>query len=331
MKLKMTMRFGLLLLAAAGFAIPGQAQDFPTKPLRILVTGGQGGGPSLAVTLLAEQMGPLLGQSVLVDHKTGGGGVPAILDIMNARADGHTLIVLAADHWAIAPAMRTDLPYDTLRDFAPISLLYKGVQVIAVSSSFPAKDLKELIALARAKPGSLQYGAGQSGFTHQLIMESFKAAAGVDIQHIPYKASAQAVAGLLTGDVPMAIAGLSNTLSLAQAGKVRLLAVTSGTRSKQTPEIPTVAEAAGLPDFAFGSEGGLFARAGTPKPVIDKLLAAFRKAAVHPDVVARALKGGLTIEPSSPEEMADTVRADIKRFVQAVKAAGLGPKGAQSP
>lgn len=329
MTFKNTIPLRLLLLAAACIAAPpqAQAQDFPTKPLRIIVHTLPGGGPSVSATLLAEQMGPLLGQSVLVEHKAGGGGVPAILDIMNAPADGHTLIVIDSQQWAIAPAMRTDLPYDTLRDLAPIGSVTKSVQVIVASSSFPARDLTEVIALARAKPGSLQYGALGGGSVHQLIMESLKSAARVEIQHIPYKGGSQTIAGVLAGDVPIAVAGLNNVLPHVAAGKMRILATAAGTRSKQNPEIPTVAEAAGLPDFHFVGELGLFTRAGVTKQVIDKLSSAFRKAAANPELVARAFKAGLTIEPSTPEEMTETIRADVKRYAQAVKVAGLSPKG----
>ncbi len=327
MELNCFARLAFLLLAAPCLAAPAQAQSFPTRNVRILVTVSPGGGPSLAATLLADQMGPLLGQSVTVDHKAGGGGVPGILDIMNAPADGHTLIVLDSQHWAIAPAMSKDLPYDTLRDLAPIGSVYKSVQVIVVGSAFPAKDMKEMLAMARAKPGALQYAALGGGSVHQLIMESLKSASGVDIQHIPYKGGSQSIAGVLAGDVPIACAGLNNVLPFVQAGKMRILATAAGTRTRQNPEIPTVAEAAGLQDFHFVGELGLFTRAGVPKPVIEKLAATFRKAAANPDLVARGFKGGLTIEASSPEEMAETVRADIKRYAQAVKVAGLIPAG----
>ncbi len=318
-------RLALLLLAAPCLSAQVQAQSFPTKALRLLVTVSPGGGPSLASTLLAEQMGPLLGQTVSVDHKVGGGGVPAILDIMNAPADGHTLIALDSQHWAIGPAMSKDLPYDTLRDLAPLGSVYKSVQVIVVTHAFPARDLKEMVELARAKPGTLQYAALGGGSVHQLIMESLKSATGVDIQHIPYKGGSQAIAGVLAGDVPIACAGLNNVLPFVQAGKMRILATTAGSRTRQNPEIPTVAEAVGLPDFNFTGEMGLFTRAGVPRPVIEKLAATFRKAAANPELVARAFKGGLTIDATTPEEMAETVRADVKRFTQAVKVAGLSP------
>jgi tripartite-type tricarboxylate transporter receptor subunit TctC len=301
------------------------AQEFPTRPMRMIVTVSPGGGPSLAATLLSEQMGPLLGQSMVVDHRAGGGGVPGIMEALNASADGHTLIVLDSQHWAIGPAMSPDLPYDTLRDLAPIGSVYKSVQVIVANSNFPAKDLRELISMAKAKPGSIQYGALGGGSVHQLIMESFKAAATIDLQHIPYKGGSQAIAGLLAGDVPVACAGLNNVLSAVQAGRIRILAVSASRRTKQTPDISTVAEIVGQPDFNFAGELGLFSRAGTPRATLEKIGAAFRKAGTNPDLVARAFKGGLSMDPTTPEELTDTIRADIRRYGQAVRLAGLAP------
>ena len=311
-----------LLLAA--LALPAPAQTFPNRTLRILVTVTPGGAPSLTANLLAEQMGPALGQSVIVEHKPGGNGIPAVLDVMNAPADGHTLISLTNDQWGVGPALSAEeLPYDTLRDLAPIGTVYRSTQVIVVNSSVPARDLKELIALARAKPG-MQYGFGSN--VHQLIMESFRAGVGIDIQSIPYKGTSQAITALLAGDIPIACSGLNNVMAAVQAGKLRILASTGATRTPQNPEIPTVTEAAGLPGFSFVGQVGLFTRAGVPKPAIDKLVAAYRRAVSNPDVIARAFKGGASIDPSTPEELAEAVRGDAGRYVQAVKAAGLTPK-----
>ena len=314
-------------LVAPLVANGAEAQEFPTRPMRMIVTVSPGGGPSLAATLLSEQMGPILGQSMVVDHRAGGGGVPGIMESLNAPADGHTLIVLDSQHWAIGPAMSPDLPYDTLRDLAPIGSVYKSVQVVVANSNFPAKDLRELIAMAKAKPGSIQYGALGGGSVHQLIMESLKAAASIDLQHIPYKGGSQAIAGLLAGDVPIACAGLNNVLPSVQAGRIRILAVSASRRTKQTPDIPTVAEIVGQPDFNFAGELGLFARAGTFRSTLEKIGAAFRKASAQPDLVARAFKGGLSIDPTTPEELTETIRADIRRYGLAVKLAGLSPAG----
>ena len=324
-RLRPALRLGLAFAVATFFGLPALAQDFPTKPLRIIVTVSPGGGPTIASTLLSEQMTPLLGQPIVVDHRPGAGGVSAILDLINAPADGHTLIVLDASHWAVTPSMRTDLPYDPLRDLAAIGSVYKSVQLVVVGSSFPASTLQEFIAYARARPGQLSYGSGGVGSIFQLIMEAFAADAGLKLNHVPYKGGADSFQALLRGDVAAVLNGTPVVLPQLANGKVKVLAVATGTRSKLIPDVPTIAEAAGIPDFNFVGELAMFARAGTPKPVMDKLSVAFRKAAAHPDLVARALKTGIIIEATTPEEMTETVRADLKKYGRAVKLAGLGP------
>jgi len=313
---------GMLLVLTSWSAL---SQEFPSKPLRIIVPLVPGGGPTASATLFGEQMGSLLKQPIVVDHRPGASGVVAINELMRSPADGYSMIFLDAGHWAIAPSMQKDLPYEPLRDLAPIGSVYKAVQVIVVRSDFPAKDLKELIALARAKPGALQYGVNGGGSTQQLIFEYFKAALKLQIQTIPYKGSAQALQSVLGGDVPIACIGWNTAQPHVQAGKLRALAVSMGKRGKQVPEIPTVAELTGLTDFDFAGELGIFVRNGTPKPVVDKLVATFRTAAANPDLIAKSFKGGQTIEPSTPEELTQTVRADLVRYGLAVKAAGLAP------
>lgn len=313
---------GLVLSLAS---ISTLAQEFPAKPFRIIVPLVPGGGPSASATLFGEQMGALLKQPFVVDHRPGASGVVAINELMRSPADGYSLIVLDAGHWAIAPAMQKNLPYEPQRDLAPIGSMYKAVQVIVVRSDFPAKDLNELIALARAKPGVLEYGVNGGGSTQQLIFEYFKAALKLQIQTIPYKGSAQALQSLLGGDVSIGCIGWNTAQPHVQSGKLRALAVSMGKRGKQVPDIPTVAEITGLSDFDFAGELGMFVRGGTPQPIVDKLVVAFRAAAANPDLIAKSFKGGQTIEPSTPAELSQTINADLIRYRQAVKAAGLAP------
>ncbi len=301
------------------------AQEFPLRPIKLLLPYAPGGSSDLASRLAAQYMGPVLGQSVLVENKPGGGGVPAIAELMRAAPDGHTIFGAEAGQWAILPAARADLPYNFLRDFAPIGLVYTAQQAIVVRDSVPARNLQELIALARAKPGSLQYGSPQIGGLHHLIMESFKAALGLNMGHVPYKGSGDSVQALLRGDVPIIMSGITAVAPYMKTGQVRLLAVASQTRALQAPEVPTIIEAAGLTGFHFAGQLGLVAPIATPRPVIDKLSAALRKGALHPDAVARAAVTGVDMTPSTPEVLAEVIREDIRKYTAAVKVSGLVP------
>ena len=320
-----TLRTLRTILAAtwACLASTAFAQEFPNRPLRIIVLTLPGGGPDLAARLLAQQMTPLLGKQIVVENRPGGGGIPGLQELLGQPSDGHTLAVPDSSHWGMLPVLRAELPYNTVRDFAPIGLIFTGPQFVVVLDSMPVNTLQEFIALARAKPGTLQMGSVGVGGLIYFYVETFKTSLGLDINHINYKGGADSVSALLRGEISSAAISLAAISSHVKSGRMKLLAVGTKARSRFAPDVPTVAEAAGIPDFDFAGQLGMIARAGTPKPIIDKLSDALQKAVLHPDVVARAAVAGLEMTPSTPEQLGDLIRSDLKKFAQAAKASGI--------
>jgi len=311
------------LLIVSCFASSACAQDFPVKPVRIIVGYVPGGAPDFIVRLLAQPMGAALGQPILVENRAGGSGVPAILEMMNSPADGYTVLNADPSHWAIFPAIQPGLPYDAVRDFAPIGLAFISAAFVAVRTSSPVKDLRELIALAKAKPGELQYGTPGVGSVTHLSLGTFGSLTGMNIQHIPYKGGGQTLEALLRGDIAFTMTTMGLLAPHVKAGNLRVLAVANTARFEAYPDVPTIAEAAGLPGFGFSPTSALVARAGTPRPIIDKLSAALGKAALRPDVVEKALASGNQMAPGTPEQLAEIIRTDIKKYAEAVKIVGV--------
>ena len=312
----------LLLLAGTGLA--SSAQDFPNRTLRAVVPYPAGSGPDLAARSVAQPMSATLGKAVVVENRPGGGGIPAVNELMNAPADGHTLLVPDSSQWAVFPVLRSKLPYDPVRDFAPVGMIYYGAQFVYVRADSPYKDMRELIAAARAKPGSLQYGViGLGGLIH-LVGEAIRTSAGMEVQAIPYPGSPEMVSALLRGDLPYALASLGGPLAPnVKAGKLRPLAVSTRARAKTLPDVPTVREILGLTDFDFGSSLGMVARAGTPAANIERLSSALNQALALPEVLAQAANSGFELIPSTPAQMAETIRVDLRKFAQVVKDAKI--------
>lgn len=308
----------LSALALAVACVSASAQEYPTKPIRIIMPYAPAGSPTLVGNLLVENMGPLLGQTMYLDHRTGAAGVPAVTGISGAPADGYTVGLLDSSHWAISPAMQPDIVYDVMRDLTPVGLVYVGYLTIAVRDSIPAKTLKEFVELAKRQPGTFKYGV-VIGSLHHLAMETFKAETGADITMVPYKGAGEIIPAVLRDDIQVTLNALNGIRSHVEAGKIRILGVTSSSRGKELPDVPTVAEAAGLPGYRFVGDSALFARAGTPRPILDKLGAALLRAAALPDVVARAQKVGVEMTPAGPDRVLELIREDRKRYASAVR------------
>ena len=308
------------------FAPEAGAQNFPTRPVRVIVPSPPGGGPDTIARLMSPPMAHALGQAVVIENRPGGNGVAAMLELINSPADGYTTALPDSSHWAIFPQIQKEVPYDFLRDTAPIGLIFVGPQYVTVLASHPAKDLRELIAMARAKPGSMRYGtAGFGGVVH-LWGETFKSKLGLDVAYVPYKGSGQLMEAILRGEIDYGMPGYTNIKGYVESGKLRVLASGWGRRFPATPDVPTVAEAAGLPGFDFAGVLGMIGRAGTPRPVIDRLSAALNKSLADPELLKRALGFGLEITPSTPEQYDALVRADIRKFGEAIKAANIPPQ-----
>jgi tripartite-type tricarboxylate transporter receptor subunit TctC len=275
---------------------------------------------------LAAVMTESIGQSVVVENRTGGGGMIGADYAARAAPDGHTLLMYA-DANAISPAIYRKLNHDPINDFAPITNTILGTHIIVGHPSVQANTLKELIELAK-KPGSkLSFGSPGTGTPQHLAGELFKQQAGkLDIVHVPYRGGGQLIGDLLAGQVPLGLIGLPPTLPHIKAGKLKVFAVTARTRSSSLPDVPTVEEA-GLPGYETIQWFGPVAPAGTPKPVIDRLYAEFVKALKHPAVVERLGKAGLEIAPSaSPEAYGEFIRKEAARWPAIVKAAGVEPQ-----
>jgi len=313
------------LLAALALAVPlaVAAQQFPSKPIHVIVPYAAGGAMDLTARSLAAVMSETIGQSVVVENRTGAGGLVGTDYVARAAPDGYT-VLMYADANAIAPAIYKKLNHDPVKDFAPITNTILGTHIIVGHPSVPANTLKELIALA--KTSKLAFGSPGTGTPQHLAGELFKQQAGkLDIQHVPYRGGGQLIVDLVAGQVPLGLIGLPPTLPHIKAGKLKVFAVTARKRSPSLPDVPTVYEE--LPGYETIQWFGPVAPAGTPKPVIDKLFAEFVKALKNPTVVERLNKAGLEVAPSaSPEAYGEFIRAEVARWPAIVKAAGIEPQ-----
>jgi len=299
------------------------AQDFPTRPIRAVVPYAAGGLPDTMTRIASQRMVEILGQQIVVDNRPGAGGISGCELVANATPDGYTLLIADVGQTAINPALYAKLPYDTLRDFAPVSLMGTSGQFLVAHASVPAKTLPELIVLVKGKPGQLRYGSGGIGSIHHLSMEALKAPLGLDIVHIPYKGTGQAVPALLAGEVSLLFAALPSIAPHVKAGRLKLLAVNTLKRNAQAPDVPTVAEITGIKDYDYPPAIGVMAPAKTPKAVIDRLAAAVQKAVQHPDTVSRYRALGIDPVGNTPAQYAAQTRRDIAKYAKAVKASGV--------
>jgi len=310
----------------ASLSLGAAAQQFPAKSIHIVVPYAAGGAMDLTTRSLAAVMSETIGQSVVVENRTGGGGLIGTDYVARAAPDGYTLLMYA-DANAIAPAIYKKLNHDPVNGFAPITNTILGTHIIVGHPSVPANNLQELIALAR-KPGSkLTFGSPGTGTPQHLAGELFKQQAGkLDITHVPYRGGGQLIVDLVSGQVPLGLIGLPPTLPHIRAGKLKVFAVTARKRSPSLPDVPTVEEA-GLPGYETIQWFGPVAPAGTPKLVIDKLFEHFVRGLRHPSVSERLTKAGLEVAPStSPEAYGEFIRAEVARWPAIVQAAGVEPQ-----
>jgi tripartite-type tricarboxylate transporter receptor subunit TctC len=312
---------GFLFFLAAWASSAG-AQDFPTKPVRVVLPYAAGGLPDTMARIASQRLIEDFKQQFVVDNRPGAGGIGACELVAKANPDGYTLLVVDVGQTAINPALYTKLPYDTLRDFAPVSLMGTSAQFLVAGGPVPANTLKELIALAKAKPGQLRYGSGGIGSLHHLNMEALKAPLGLDIVHVPYKGTGQAIPAMLGGEVALVFSALPAIESHLKSGRVKLLAVNTLKRNAQAPNVPTIAEVTGIKDFDYPPEIGVLAPAKTPQAVINKLAAGIAKAVLHPDTVQRYTQLGIDPVGNTPEQYAARIRIDIVKYAKAVKASG---------
>ena len=313
--------FTLVASAALALSSGGAfAQGYPGQPIRFIVPYAAGGGVDIVARAIAPKLSERLGQSVVIDNRGGAGGNIGTELAAKTEPNGYTLVMGAAA-FAINVSLYRKLPFDPLKDFVPISLIAATPNILAVHPAVPAKSVRELIQLARAKPGSLNYASAGNGTTSHLAAELFKTMASINMVHIPYKGTSPAVVALLSGEVAVMLAPALTLLTHIKANKVRGLAVTGTKRSPAFPGLPTVAES-GLPGFEARQWYGVLAPAGTPKEIVTRLNSEIVTIVRSPEVTKRFLSDGSEPVGSTPEEFARYIKAEIAKWAKAVEASG---------
>ena len=310
-----------VLLLCAAFASDAMAQAYPAKPIRFVVGFGAGGGNDLIARILSRKLTDSLGQQVIVDNRPGGAGIVAAVMTAKAPPDGYTLFAGSISTLATNVSMHAKLPYDPLRDFAPITTTTLSPYLFAVNPSVQATTIKEFIALAKAAPRKINYGSAGSGSGNHLSQEMFKFMAGIDMVHVPYKGAAEQVTALIAGEVQMSCIQVQVALTQARAGRLRALAITGAQRLAIAPDLPTVAEA-GVPGYEATSWQGVVAPAGTPDAIIRRLHGEIAKALQSQEVTERLVAEGTSTGGITPEAFAAHIRSEIAKWAKVVKMSG---------
>jgi len=310
----------VVLIAALGAAV-ASAQDYPNRPITLVVPFPPGGSTTIVARIVADKMSEALGQSIVIDNRGGAGGTVGSRAVAKSPADGYTILLGYTGTLAIGPTLYGNAGYDPRTDFAPIGRIGTAPNTLVVHPSLPVHSVAELIGYAKANPGKLNYGSAGIGTVSHVCGEYFATAAGVKITHIPYKGTGPAIIDLLGGHIPMAFAPVPATHENARTGKLRMLAVTSAVRSTLLPDVPTIAEAA-LPGFEAVLRYGLVAPPGTPRAIIEKLNAALNSALASEEVRARLAIDGAEPLPSTPAEYADDIDREETQWSKVVKASG---------
>lgn len=311
----------LLLVLALASTAGAFAQDYPMKPIRMVVPYAAGGGVDIIARVIAHELSKILGQSVVVENRAGASGTIGGEFVAKAAPDGYTLLMIGTPY-VIVPSLFARMPYDAVKDFAPISQVTSQPYIMGVHPSVPAKSVREFIALAKSKPGQLNYGSAGPGTTPHMATELLKALTGIDLVHVPYNGGARATIALISGEITMLFGTLPPFLPLVKAGKIRPLAMSSLKRSFAAPELPTVAES-GVPGFEVISWFGLLAPAKTPKEIVAKLHAEIAKLMRTPAIKGRLATDGSDPVGSTPEELGAYIQAEITKWGKVVRASGM--------
>ncbi len=315
-------KFVLAVLLAVG-AGACQAQSFPAKPIRILIPFTAGGTNDILARTLGPRLSEALGQPVIVDNRPGGNTVIASQALLASDKDGHTLLLPGNSHVVVPHLTKTPLPFDSIRDFQPVATLARTGLFLVVTPSLPAADLKEFIALAKAKPGTLN-SAAPGGSINQLATEMFNSVAGVKLVHIPYKGSAPAMADVMAGQAQLSFQTPATVLGNVKGGRLRALAI-SGATPFPDPKVPTFAQA-GLPGFDVDLWFGLLAPGGTPRAIVDRLSTEVNKIIQSADFKEKVAAQGLEVFVSTPEQYGAALRAESEKFGRIIKAANIEPQ-----
>lgn len=323
------MRFGKFVACCAiAFGLAGPvaagAQEFPTKPIRIIVPYPPGGGTDTAARPLAQKMTESMGQPVLIENRPGASEMIGTEAVARAAPDGYT-VLLTTNAFAINAAQQIKLPYDPARDFAPVAPLITTPFMLVANPKLAASSIPELVALAKAQPGKLNYASLGSGTPHHMAMEWFKLLAGVNIVAVPYKGVGPGLTAVIAGEVEMMLTGLTAGLTQVKGGKLRAMAVTTSSRAPAAPAVPTIAES-GYPEYSALAWYGVLAPAGTPPGVISRLNAEFVKALNAPDIGERFAKIGVDPAPGTPAALQELIQRETQLWAKVIEATGIKPQ-----
>jgi len=311
--------FAVLACLIAGFV---QAQEYPSKSVRLIAAAAPGGNPDVLARMLAARLSDSFGKPFVVENIPGAGGVVAAEQVARANPDGHVLMLGDSGALAINPALNSKLTYSPMRDFTLITALAAVPTVLVAPASVPATTLQEFVAAARARPGAMTYGSAGNGSVHHLTMAVFAARAGIDMLHVPYKGGTALVAALLAGEVQSGWSGIPNVASHIKAGKLKVFAISTARRSASLPDVPTAIEL-GYPDFDIATVIGLQAPAGAPREVVTRLQTAVARILRERETAERMTNLGMELMENGTEHYVRFVREDMERYAQAVKAAGV--------
>ena len=301
------------------------ADAYPNKPIRMVVTFPAGGPTDVIMRVIGQKLSDGWGYPTVVDNRGGAGGIIGTEIVARAAPDGYTFLVGTAGGMSINPALQPRLAYDPFRDFTPVAMLVINPQILVVHPAVPAKTLKELVALAKSRPGQFNFASAGTGTATHLGLELLKLTAGIDVVHVPYKGGAPAVADLIAGQVQMLFVSIPSVLPHVRAGKLKAIAVSSAKRSASAPDIPTVAES-GYPDFEYSNWNALFAPAATPPQIVRKMNAEIVRILDDPEVKRRLTSLGADPAADTPAALAQYMRNDHERWKKVIRTAGLRPQ-----
>ncbi len=320
--LKILFRFAssLAITLLALFPATAMAQTYPAKTVRMIVPYAAGGAPDTLARLLGQRLNETMGQQFVIENRPGAGGISAAETSAKSPADGYTMFFSDIQQLAINPYMFSKLPYDPAKDFSPVMLVGSIPLFVVAQSSLGISNLKELVAYAKANPGKLTYGSAGIGSIHHISMESLKAALGLEIVHVPYKGTGQAVPAFMGGEVSLVVSAYPALAAHVKTGKATFVAITSANRMSQAPSATPVAEL--VPGFNFSSELGIVVPAGTPPAIVSRLNAELAKALQNPEVNQKLTAMGFVLISSTPEAYAENIRNNLQVFAKAVKISG---------
>jgi tripartite-type tricarboxylate transporter receptor subunit TctC len=310
----------LCAIALLAIAFQAHAQSYPTRPIRIVVPFGPGGFTDVAARILQKELAPAIGQPIVIENKPGAGSTIGTTDVARSAPDGYSLVMISTTH-VISPHLYKQMPYDPIKDFTPVMKLAEGPYVLVVHPSLPVKNVADLIALAKAKPNSIDYASSGNGSAQHLVGALFVTMAGAPLSHVPYKGSSQAMNDVLGGIVKVSFVGVPNALANLQAGKIKALAVTTKKRYAELPDVPTLDEA-GVKGYDATVWLGLLAPPGTPRDIVDKLNTSITKILSTPEARKLMASAGVDVATSSPEDFATLMQSELERWGKVVRATG---------